>query len=372
MVATTPDKTHSFLLLPSHPFSSTLRHSNTLTTSALHIATTSSFQESPRIRFADQVKFDSVANAEYDARPQPTDLFDTQQRQVSQSTTSSSNGSTSAPSLETWKRRLVTKEDKYHIHKITGIGFMFASTMIMAGGVWTKFTSIPRWLHGATLLLVWSGWLQLYTSITMTRQFRSRTDEKAAFLVTAIGSSMTNLLALWFSPFCPNVFLRHAWLPHGIVALNTLCLWLPMWSFLSHPKDTIQNRQDLKATSPATMPAVFRNWKLPSFASAQQLRDTFAYFVQIPIINLAASRMILQLHARGRDFFLTSWILPGTPAQNMANIFYSMVFLSMASNYVALTATLRDKLLISQATESKVMAALGAVSVFLLTRTILR
>lgn len=330
---------NAFPILMSHRISSPTRRT------IMNVATTTNFVDSPAPSY--ETKFQScgstIAMPDYSSNDLPLDVEDSQR--------------SSPPSLETWRRRLITKEDKFHIHKITGIGFMIASTVIMLGGIATKFSSIPSWLNSATLTLVWSGWLQLYTSLTMTRQFRSRRDEKAAFLVTAIGSSLTNFLALWFSPFCPNFFIRHSSVAHIIVALNTVCLWLPMLSFISHPKDTILNRQErIQSTS--------------SF-SFQQLRDTFAYFVQIPIINLAASRMVFQLHAQGRDFFLTSWVLPGTPVKNMAAIFYSMVFLSMASNYVALTATLRDKHLISQQTESGIMAVLGAVSIFLLTRAMM-
>ena len=124
-----------------------------------------------------------------------------------------------SPSIKTWVRRLRTKEDYLSLHKISNIGFMVSSTVILGGMLLVPneqgqfLHDFPSWLAPFDFMFLLSSTVQSLVAIPMIKKFRNKDPEAAA---TQLGMGLVSMqmaaFSTWQSPFCPGLLQDH-WRP---------------------------------------------------------------------------------------------------------------------------------------------------------------
>ena len=125
------------------------------------------------------------------------------------------------PSL--WKRRLITREDPYSVHKISSILYSVSALVILGTGAYRhffesqeSFASVPPFLELPTYVFAVSNAVMCAVSTRMAFLHR-RYDLTArnAFLGTGASSMFSGFYFLWTSPSGPGMFDDHL--------VSTLC-----------------------------------------------------------------------------------------------------------------------------------------------------
>ena len=116
------------------------------------------------------------------------------------------------PSL--WKRRLITREDPYSVHKISSILYSVSALVILGTGAYRhffesqeSFASVPPFLELPTYVFAVSNAVLCAVSTRMAFLHR-RYDLTArnAFLGTGASSMFSGFYFLWTSPYGPGAF----------------------------------------------------------------------------------------------------------------------------------------------------------------------
>jgi hypothetical protein len=254
------------------------------------------------------------------------------------------------PSL--WKRRLITREDPYGIHKLSSVLYSISAIIILGTAAYRYFESpesfavIPPSLEVPTQIFAMSNVVMCAVSTRMAFLHR-RYDLTArnAFLGTGASSMFSGFFFLWTSPFGPDAF--------DIQVVSRLCFAILVFLNVAFIGDTmikvpsvVESRRDRKAEDyrgrfwvDAVGYVLPVAWGLPplliTFFVAAIVHDRAWFFEQLEYIDR----------------------MRGVPGMN-ADVNYLQVMTSVAASYGSLFVTLRDKKLITKKQE------LGWITVF--------
>lgn len=254
--------------------------------------------------------------------------------------------------LDLWKRRLVTREDWKHMHKITGSLFLLSSWGLSAYGIrdllahgWTQ----PVTGHGKPfVVLLWtlvaSSVLQSHSSIKLACNHRKgQPAVRNTFLCNAAVAILGSVSALWSSPWYPAAlnggFSKAFYLIMDAVGL------IGMGDNLFRLKALIGSRQ------------VKDKHNVDNLHGWQYWKDVFIYMMPIligaPFFVGIGWQFGIQ---HDRTFYLNLLQRPGHP-HLQAGAVYGMVMVAMGASYSSLIVTLRDKKLIKKSTEGFCLTA---------------
>lgn len=253
-----------------------------------------------------------------------------------------------------WKRRLITQEDLFSVHKLSAVVYTVTSFGIMgtAAGRWLMgrqdlFGTFPDYLEPIMYAFLVSNFIMCTASIRMA--FLHRRDDLAsrnAFLGTAGSSIFSGYFLLWASPYAPEILTTPV---ASQIGFGTLVLWniVSILDTMIRAADLIEGRREIvKKNGTTVMTGGNEN---ASFA-VEYLRYILPIAWGLPVVAATgyidtiahdhAWLMALFDHVRDKD---------GHGLQ--ASVFYNNVLASMAAAYGSLFVTLRDKLLISKRIE---------------------
>lgn len=249
--------------------------------------------------------------------------------------------------LELWKRRLVTREDWKHLHKIFGVMFLLSSWGLTGYAVsdlvahgWT----IPVTRHGWPFLaLLWTLVLtsvaQSFSSVTMAcRHRRGHPAVRNTFLCNAAVAILGSVSALWTSSWYPAVlngtFSKAFYLIMDVIGL------LGMADNLMRLNALIASRQETNKNSVAEISPV-QYWK-----------DVFVYLMPILIGAPFFVAIGWQFGIRhDRLWYLDLLQQHPGHAHLQGGAVYGMIMVAMGASYSSFIVTLRDKKLIRKSTE---------------------
>jgi hypothetical protein len=252
-----------------------------------------------------------------------------------------------ATTLKHWKRRLVTREDWKHLHKIFGVMFLVSSWGLTGYAVsdlvehgWT----IPVTRHGRPFLaLLWTlvvtSVAQAFSSVTMA--FRHRRGQPAVrntFLCNAAVAILGSVSALWTSSWYPAVlngtFSKAFYLIMDVIGLLGLADNLVRLNAL------IASRQETNKN------------KVAQVSRVQYWKDVFVYLMPILIGAPFFVAIGWQFGVRhDRIWYLDLLQQHPGHAHLKGGGVYGMIMVAMGASYSSLIVTLRDKKLIRKSTE---------------------
>ena len=260
-----------------------------------------------------------------------------------------------SPSLSTWKRRLMTKEDKKNIHKIASLSYVLSSVALLGTGALNGFTEAPDFLGPITEVFLVATLFQSISSIDMAMNFRKHDlGARNGFINAAFSSLLNAFLALWTSPFAPEVF-------NGPMASELVLVTLCLAGLIGDVNGLL--------TIPAILESRSRTNIQGKQSESSPFKDFISYLIPVVLIsslNLMLLSRLLDSNDDGvRARFLHDCInhvgsLEGESQQ--IPIFYSMVLNSCGVSYSALAVTLRDKKLITKNQEQFVLGSLNVVA----------
>jgi hypothetical protein len=254
------------------------------------------------------------------------------------------------PSL--WKRRLITREDPYSIHKLSSILYSISAIIILGTALYRhlespeSFAVVPPSLELPTYVFAASNIIMCAVSTRMAFLHR-RHDLTArnAFLGTGASSMFSGFYFLWTSPFGPGLFDDQLVSRLCFVVLVSLNVLLIGDTMIKVPS-VVESRRDRRAKDyPGRFWVDAMGYVLPVAWGLPPLLITF-YVATVA-------------HDRAWFFEQCQYIdqMRGVPGMN-AELNYLQVVTSMAASYGSLFVTLRDKKLISKNQE------LGWITVF--------
>jgi len=249
--------------------------------------------------------------------------------------------------LTLWRRRLITHEDPFSVHKISSLLYTASAIVILGTGAFrfladdehALFAEIPTFLELPSLAFVASNMVMCVASVRMAFLHRKfDLTARNAFLGTAASSLFSGFYFLWTSPFAPDAF-NDALINRSCFGILVLLNVIFIMDTLLNIPEVVESRRDRKADD----------------YDGRFLVDALGYVLPIgwgfiPVISTGYIASVL--HDRPWFMEQCSYIdqVTGTHGIN-ANICYLQVLTSMAASYGSLFVTLRDKKLISKQQE---------------------
>lgn len=244
-----------------------------------------------------------------------------------------------------WKKRLITSEDAFSVHKLAAIVYTITSfTMVgTAAGRWLfgrqeLFAVLPAYLEPMTYLFCLANLVMCTASIRMAWIHR-RNDlaSRNAFVGTAGSSILSGYFLLWASPFAPESMTTAS---ASQLGFGLLVLWnlLFVTDTMIRAADIIEGRRDKKSEE-----------ENASFA-LEYIRYIATGAWGLPVVAATGYiNCVAHDHSWLMSVFDDAYNAYGHGLQ--ASVFYNNVLASMAAAYGSLAVTLRDKKLISKRTE---------------------
>lgn len=255
--------------------------------------------------------------------------------------------------LRRWKRRLITREDAKHLHKITGMLFVLSSFGLMGYGVvdllshgWTRsVTSHGKPFVALLFLMLSSTLVQASSSISLAKNHRkTQPAVRNTFMCNAIVAILGSVCALWVSPWYPSC-LNGAFSRGFYLITNTLGL-VGMADNAVRLKGLIASRQ------------IHNKHNTVNLTGSAYWKDALTYMMPIWIgLPFFLGMLYLFGIAHDRTFYLQLLQRPGHPHLHGGAV-YANIMVAMGASYSSLVVTLRDKKLIGKATE---MGSLTAI-----------
>lgn len=251
-----------------------------------------------------------------------------------------------------WKRRLITREDPYSVHKISSVLYTLSAVVILLTALCRRidspeiFAIVPHHLVFPTYAFTISNIVMCVVSTRMAYLHR-RYDLTArnAFLGTGASSMFSGFYFLWTSPYGPEMFddrLVSGMCFVVLVALNVVLIGDTM---LRVP-NIVESRRDRKVDD------YFGRYWIDAFGYVLPVAWGLPPLLITFYVNVVA-------HDRTWFFEQCRYVdeMRGVPGMN-AELSYLQVAASVAASYGSLFVTLRDKKLITKNQE------LGWITVF--------
>ena len=246
--------------------------------------------------------------------------------------------------IELWKRRLITKEDPYSVHKVSSVVSTVSGLFLLGVGVYQflhgDLHDIPDYIEWPTYTFSFSSTILCLQSVRMAFLHR-RFDLTArnGFLGTATSMLFSALYTLWTSPFSAadvfnDITINRAFM--GVfVVLNTYFIF----DTISKIPEVLEGRRDKKADD----------------YMGREVVDTLLYIlpgVVTPLVTVLATAIIVSvLHDRTWYWDQCDFILETTGIPFNAHGFYVNISAALAASIASLMVTLRDKKLVSKTVE---------------------
>lgn len=234
-------------------------------------------------------------------------------------------------SFSTWKLRLVTKEDNFGLHKISGIGQTLSAIGILATGASNGYQELPNSLEPMTITFCLSVLVQCISAFELAISHRKReVGVRNVFMNMGISCLIIAISALWLAPFSPEFFNDPLISKGTFAVLSLIGIIVGLDSFVNFG-DLIETQihQDMKGTT--------GKW-------ARAAITTVPYMFTVPI------NMVV-LFSIGFEYDRLSFLdllHSGAVGMNDASMYYESIVSAVGISYMALYVTLRDKKLISK------------------------
>lgn len=248
------------------------------------------------------------------------------------------------PTMQTWQRRLVTKEDQRHLHKISNVGFVISSTAILLGMLIPNehgqiLQEIPNWLAPFDAMFLVSTTVQGLVAIPMILKHRKKDPEVGeSQLGMGYISILMAVFTSWEGPFC-NPILEEYWKP----IFSVMILLVAAYDY----KTSFSQYSDIQGH----MEKVGVNLDFKTFQD--KIRHFFCYraaFVAGSAANLVFLVNLLD-PARDRaewlEFIQVAYNLPFCSGADMPLIYFSTALTATIVCYQSLLGTLVNKKLVS-------------------------
>ena len=244
--------------------------------------------------------------------------------------------------LSLWRRRLITREDPFSIHKLASIAYSISSIIILGTGALRYlqspeiFAEIPSSLELPTYIFFVSNFIMCAVSVRMAFLHRQYDlTARNAFLGTGASSLFSGFYFLWTSPFGPEIFNQHA-VTQGCFAILVLLNVVFIMDTLLKVPEIVESRRDRKNKDD----------------KGRFLVDAAGYVLPVAwALPLVLFTGYIDAIVYDREWFFNQcqYIdqmrgFPGIGAQ----LNYLQVATSLAASYGSLFVTLRDKKLISK------------------------
>lgn len=252
--------------------------------------------------------------------------------------------SPSSINTELWKRRLITNEDPFSIHKLSSLISTLSGLFLLGVGAYQfsrgDFHQVPDFLELPTYIFSFSSTILCLQSIRMA--FRHRRFDLTArngFLGTAASMLFSAFYTLWTSPFpVADIFNDNT--------INRLCMGVFVllnsyfvFDTVSKIPEILEGRRDKRV----------QDYK------GREVVDTVLYIlpgVVTPLVAVVATAYIVSiLHNRQWYWTQCDYILETTGVPFNAHGYYVNVSAALAASIAALMVTLRDKKLVSKRVE---------------------
>lgn len=248
------------------------------------------------------------------------------------------------PPLSTWKRRLNTKQDKFGMHKLAGVGWWLSSTVIFGEGAMTGFETLPKELEPFTYLFLISTMIQSFTSVPMALRYRSNEPvARRGFISSAITTTSLAFTGYWLSPFAQS----H---PHQPTAAFLIALLVSVDALYS-----LTSFEDMKNEASRIQ---------ASNDGKKRDAKTYSTLVSMAPVGLPMNAILLYQmigHLDNvRDYFLSVIAVHGSTPEL---VYYASMVTSISVCVGNLAATLYHRKLISKDIEN--LATIGAIVVTL-------
>ncbi|KAL7538087.1 hypothetical protein ACHAWF_008281 [Thalassiosira exigua] len=243
-----------------------------------------------------------------------------------------------------WKRRLITSEDPYSVHKIASVLYTISGFGILAVAAFQaltgNFATVPVYLEWPTYAFFWSNVVMCSVSVRMAFLHRKfDLTARNGFLGTAASSLFSGFFMLWTSPFPAADIFNDASISRAcfavFVALNTYFIM----DTVSKTEEVVEGRLDRKAGE---------NY------DERLVLDAFLYILPVaaalPAV-VATAYIQSVLHDRLWYWDQCALIYETTGIPFNAHGFYVQIIGSLAASAGALFVTLRDKKLVSKTVE---------------------
>jgi hypothetical protein len=261
--------------------------------------------------------------------------------------------------LELWKRRLITHEDPFSLHKLASLSYTFSSFLLVGTAAFRyivlspeAFAIVPSSLEPLFWTFVVSNLVMCLASVRMSFLHRQGdVTARNAFLGTAVSSLFSGFMMVWISPLesLPvATWFNDDMINRGCFAVLIALNGVFILDTILKTDEVVEGRRDRKA----------HDYDMRKFIDI--MGYVFPVAFGLPLI--AATGYIASIW-HDRPWFLEQCLFVDSqmgvePGSMQAHIFYSQVITSMAASFASLFVTLRDKKLINKAQE------LTGISVF--------
>lgn len=155
------------------------------------------------------------------------------------------------PSIATWKQRLNTREDKFSLHKWSGLAFTLSSTGILGTGLFNGLHhDIPAFVEPLNAIFYLSVLVQSLSSLEMADSHRrSQPAARDAFKAGAFASIFAATGALINGPFAPDFVCYHKMISDAVMGATGLAAVGYSTLALLTREELINARSDRKAST---------------------------------------------------------------------------------------------------------------------------
>lgn len=249
--------------------------------------------------------------------------------------------SSKAPTLNTWKKRLISKTDKLSSHKISGASLTLSGLLIIAVGSLNGFQEVPSFLEPITIFYVAAMFLQMVTSFSMASiHRRSEPQVRNVFMNVGLSCFLLAYSAYYTAPFESlsiifdhNAFLSKA--PYAMMSVIGLSLVMDAFvNFGSLLKSQMNVDRRIDATDTTKM--------------VRALGSIVPYLFSLPFYGFS---LYFMGYLMDRPTLMTL-VYPGADlTSTLAINYYLAIAGAWGLSLGPLFVTLRDKQLISKGVE---------------------
>lgn len=255
--------------------------------------------------------------------------------------------------LELWKKRLITHEDPFSLHKLASIGYTISSAVMLINaviGLSTSpevFSNIPKEMELFMNIFTVSNIVMCFASVRMAFIHRQGDlTARNAFLGTAVSSLFSGFYMVWISPFSEGDIFNSIWISRMFFAVLVGLNAFFIADTILKTDEIVEGRRDRKAAD----------------YTGRTIIDTLGYVFPVAWgMPLIAATGLVSCVIHDRSWFIEQCLFIDSQLQYpgfQSHVFYQQLSTSLAASYASLFVTLRDKKLISKTVE------LGGITIF--------
>lgn len=241
-----------------------------------------------------------------------------------------------------WKRRLITREDPFSLHKLASISYTTTSTVLLGSAAIQAlkgdFASIPASLEPVAYVFTISNIVMCTVSIRMACLYRQgELGTRNAFLGAATSSLFNGFFMLWISPFALGDIFYNIWVNRIFFAVSLGLNGFFIGDTVLNLEEVLKGRHDKKAED----------------YQGSAIVGTIGYILPIAFgLPFIAYAGYIASIAHDRTWFLEQCQFIDHSVTGISgmrsHIFYVQLSNSVAAAYASLFVTLRDRKLISK------------------------